>query len=348
VNWLFDVAPMQVAFNAAQILYRLLEFRVVFLFLLLYTVLRRRQGHRYAVAAFLFAWIPTLGSFHSTFLQPFIVLLMAFFAVGGSWRSLDLRRIAPGRLVPALITLMVLTWMALVWQGGVKEAWRDAVRNDAVPREPVDKVLAFVDLVAREAPQIKMRAAIESLGTRTSSGAAYFSLVFERVPSLIPHENGALTLRALEHVVMPRILFPDKPNLGGDSWLVRTYAGLYVAGDDESTSVGLGYMAEFFIDYGIPWMFLGLLAYGLLGGAIYQSFSLSCPSRSFFWGVVVAVFLQHFVSYEGELAKLLGGLIQAFLVFLIALHFGGRWAHQMLSAEVTAALPHAIARYARK
>lgn len=347
VNWIFDVAPMQVAFNSAQILYRLLEFRVVFLFLLLYTVIRHRHGYRYGVAAFLFAWIPTLGSFHSRFLQPFIVLLMAFFAAGRSWRSLDLRRIGPGRLLPAFLTLILLTWMALVWQGGVKDAWREAVRSDAVPREPVEKMLAFVGLVAREAPQIDVRAAVESLVGRTSSGAAYFSLVLERVPSLIPHENGTLTLRALKHLVTPRFLFPEKPNLGGDSWLVRTYAGLSVAGDEENTSVGLGYMAELFIDYGVPWMFLGLLAYGILAGLLYQSCSLVSPSRAFFSGVVVVIFLEHFVSYEGELAKLLGGLVQAFLVFSVTLHFAGRRAHRMLSTESAAYLLRAMVRYPR-
>src|SRR5207247_92942 len=93
-----------------------------------------------------------------------------------------------------------------------------------------------------------------------------FSLVLERVPREIPHENGKLTSRAIKHVLTPRILFPNKPSLGTDSWLPIYYAGISVG---EGTSVGIGYMAEFYVDFGYPGMFLPLLAYGVMLGGFY-------------------------------------------------------------------------------
>ena len=87
--------------------------------------------------------------------------------------------------------------------------------------DPLDGTKEFIQTVREEAPLVEIQSAIESVLARMSSDALYFSYVLERVPSLLPHENGMLTRRALLHILVPRIFFPEKLNLGSDSWLVK-------------------------------------------------------------------------------------------------------------------------------
>jgi hypothetical protein len=49
----------------------------------------------------------------------------------------------------------------------------------------------------------------------------YPALAVERVPSILPHTNGAILNDALTHIVTPRVFFPDKPELMSDSEKVR-------------------------------------------------------------------------------------------------------------------------------
>ena len=89
-------------------------------------------------------------------------------------------------------------------------------------------------------------------------------------------------------------------------------------------------MAQFYIDFGIPGMFVPLFIYGLLIGLAYQAVLLVAPSHLFFSSTVTVLCLQHFSSYEGEIAKLLGGFAQTFLIFVVLLHVLGPWLHQRM------------------
>ena len=72
---------------------------------------------------------------------------------------------------------------------------------------------------------------------------------------------------ALVHIVTPRFLNPDKPDLISDSELVRKYAGAAVAGSESNTSIAFGNAAESYVDYGLPWMFVPIVIFGFLIGA---------------------------------------------------------------------------------
>jgi len=98
----------------------------------------------------------------------------------------------------------------------------------------------------------------------------YPALAVSRVPSVLPHTNGAILSAALQHLTMPRVFFPDKGSLMSDSEMVRRYSGVMVAGAEAGTSIAFGYAAESYIDYGLPWMFLPVFLYGLLLGLAYQ------------------------------------------------------------------------------
>jgi len=134
----------------------------------------------------------------------------------------------------------------------------------------------------------------------------YPALALDLVPDVLPHENGALLWKAVLHVLTPRLLFPDKPPLESDSEMVRKYAGIWVGGQDENTSIAFGYAGESYIDFGVPLMFLPVLAYGLLMGTAYQWLFRLIRRRELASAAAVAIFWMALYLFERSWINMLG------------------------------------------
>jgi hypothetical protein len=131
----------------------------------------------------------------------------------------------------------------------------------------------------------------------------YPALAIERVPSVLPHTNGEIIEGALSHLVTPRILFPDKGDLPSDSEMVRKYSGIHVASTEENTSIAFGYAAESYIDFGLPWMFLPVLIYGLAMGAAYQVWLTVIRHRELAVSLVTVIFWLSLYVFERSWVK---------------------------------------------
>ncbi len=66
------------------------------------------------------------------------------------------------------------------------------------------------------------------------------------------------TLRDAALGLIPRLLWPDKPTAGSGN-LVSQYTGIEFA---EGTSVGIGQIMEFYVNFGSPMVFFGLFLFG--------------------------------------------------------------------------------------
>lgn len=331
VNWFIRIVPMAILFDAAQVIYNILAIRGIIFALLLFVVLQQRAKYRYAILAFVYVFIPQFASMMSHFKESIFLFIIAMLGQWRPWSPSQAERYGSARIAWTMVgATIALLAMAVLWEGGIKPKWRPAIMYGTVTGSPFQKLKAFVAISTEAAIDLDLPLAAEALASRLSSSPGYFSRVLERVPEVVPYERGGLTRRALLHIVTPRFLFPDKLNLGGDSWLVWKYAGVRLADERQGTSVGLSYMAEFYIDFGVPGMFLPLFAYGLFIGVVYQSVRLVAPSSALFHSAITVIFLQHFTSYEGELAKLWGGLMQTWIMFLLFLYFCGPWIHRQL------------------
>ena len=137
----------------------------------------------------------------------------------------------------------------------------------------------------------------------------YPGMALDRVPSSVPHTGGDLMWEAVTHLVTPRFLYPDKPELISDSELVRKYAGANVAGSESNTSIAFGYAAESYVDYGIPWMFAPAIVWGFLLGVAFQFWQSIIRHRELAVAVTTVMFWLALYLFERSWAKTLGGTV---------------------------------------
>jgi len=137
----------------------------------------------------------------------------------------------------------------------------------------------------------------------------YPGMALDRVPSSVPHTDGDLMWEAVTHLVTPRFLYPDKPELISDSELVRKYAGANVAGSESNTSIAFGYAAESYVDYGLPWMFVPAIVWGFLLGVALQFWQSVIRHRELAVAVTTVMFWLALYLFERSWAKTLGGTV---------------------------------------
>ncbi len=143
----------------------------------------------------------------------------------------------------------------------------------------------------------------------------FFSLSTEQVPQYIPHENGKLLISAIDHVITPRILNPNKKAIY-DSEMVNKYSGRAVSGEAEGTSFSLGILAELYIDFGPYLMHLFTFLLGLLMGFIYKYIIMNSLNK--LWGSALVMQLLFLFNCNGTPSKkVFGYLFMYFIVYLV-------------------------------
>ena len=136
----------------------------------------------------------------------------------------------------------------------------------------------------------------------------------ETVPNSKAHENGKLWLGAIQHIIMPRFLFPNKKILN-DSEKANLYTGKEWAGAEEGTSISIGYIAESYVDFGSVIMFLPLFFIGLGVGFIYKKINhLKTSSIITFSLLATALFFTKLSLLETSGDKLIGAITMNFLI----------------------------------
>jgi hypothetical protein len=143
----------------------------------------------------------------------------------------------------------------------------------------------------------------------------YPALALQRVPSILPHTDGAIIGAALLHIVTPRVFFPNKGELPSDSDEVRKYANVAVAGREVGTSIAFGYSAEAYIDFGMPWMFLPVFGFGIFVGFCYTLFRSLIWHRELFVSFATVSFWISIYLFERSWATMMGVTV-GFMVYL--------------------------------
>ena len=186
---------------------------------------------------------------------------------------------------------------------------------------PVHERLGTLRDLVLELNKEKLAEAVENLVLRIGY-MDLFALTIENVPDNVPFEHGALWGGTILHVLKPRVLFPDKEAID-DSAETRKYTGQEVAGEEQGTSIGLGYLTQSYIDFGVPGMFVPVFLLGVFYGLIYRYFVFHGPSPALGFAMACAILVFGAYTIETSNLKLVGGNLMGFLFFALVRRFLG-------------------------
>lgn len=295
-----------------QLLLPLLNLKWVFFFLLAYSVFLNQRNYGLLWLTVGFEVVVGFSGFFSSFKQVFFVLAVAYMSIG---IRLQGRRLAFVGAITCMVFALGVVWMT------VREDYRDFVNEgtgmQVVRVELESRLVKLADLLS-DANLDDYVDGADNLAKRIAY-VDMFAYVLKRVPSVVPHEEGRLWGRAIRHVFMPRLFFPDKERLTSDSESTMRYTGLSLASDAQGTSISMGYMAESYIDFGGVFMYVPIFALGLLWGLMYRYFVTRRPPRLFGYAVAVAV-LVNANQFGMHSTKLIGSMLVSFFVMMLFLN----------------------------
>jgi len=281
--------------------------RFVCIYLVTTTVLALECGYQWLLLIAL-AELATGVGFFASYKEPIFVMLIGIAASRGT--------ISTRKWIFAVASAAAVVWMSLVWMT-IRKDYRDYIF--ANPLEQRLEWLAqrfFVD-------PIDYREAAIRLVQRVGYTDLYAQLLARIDLGAVP-KNVVRYRAALEHVLSPRILFPDKAALN-DSKLTSALLGFEI---DKDTSIGIGFVAEAHLDFGFPGLLLPLFILGFMIGGTAQYFMTRRAPLIIREAFTTASLFMAF-PFEANIDKALGAYITACLVMALVLKFGypmiARW-----------------------
>jgi len=253
----------------------------------------------------LFEFISSLYSYFSSFKD---VILMTLIVTISFINKVTFKRFSYSLLIGGLLGLLLITWTA------VKSDYRNYL-NSGTRHQEVN--------VSRSDAYNKLGEQINQLSWKRYQMAMNLSLyrlqyilhlarTMDRVPAILPHEDGALWWGNITFVITPRLLFPEKPIYEATK-KTNKYTGLNYSGYKAGSSFSLGYFADSYIDFGYFGMFIPLALIGLFVALIFRGFMKLDKINILFRFGLINVALYEFTAFEADGVFFVGRLLLMFL-----------------------------------
>ncbi len=221
------------------------------------------------------------------------------------------------RMIIGVLALVVLIFGGIFWTS-IKSEYRTFLNKGSNTQSvQVDKGDALNKLI-----ELSEKTTGNSFTDATDNFLDRLQYMFhlaktmDRVPTVIPYQNGANLGSTLSFVLTPRVLNPDK-GVYDASKRASKYTGIQYLGVKRGVSVSLGYFADCYIDFGYIGMFFPLLILGLIFGSSYFYFVRKSSSNYVFnFAVVGAIYLELF-AFESDSIFLVGRLYVNLLIFFL-------------------------------
>jgi hypothetical protein len=298
---------------AVQIALALSSIRLAGLFVLTFWCLSTRRQLPLLTGVVMFELVFGMTGFFSDFKSALLVILIAALAAEP--------RLRPSSLVAGAAACGLLLGAGVYWSA-IKPDYRDFLNQGTgqqVVAQPLEDRLAYLSDAAGSFNEADFDAGLDAL-VRRQSYIDFLAHTMAYVPAAKPHENGARTMEAVTHVLTPRILFPDKPALPHDTIVTMRYTGLTFS-NESLTSVSIGWVGDFFIDFGWSGTVLASFILGLVIGSIKRFLTLFAGAPLLANIAVAGAAMLPYIVFERPLVKLVGDGLMTFAAALILQRF---------------------------
>lgn len=290
--------------------------KFIFIYLIAVSAFAKGRGYTVLIAILFVEVVNGMTSFFGTFKESFFLVLIALIAVG---RRPSLRMMAFGAAA-----FTVVFYLSLLWTAAKPEyrAWVSGYTGEqAVRRSFEERIDWMVDYyVDRKLDRMK---ALADTIERVDS-VLVFAQYLERLNAGIDIDVPSRFIGGIEHVLMPRILFPHKAVID-DSAVTAAMTGRHIG---PNTSISIGFIAEAYYDFGPRWMFPPIFLIGLAMGAAGRYFMTRDAPYSIRQAFAVAVLFGSF-QFAINFNKSLGTFLMGWMVLALVLKFGyplvARW-----------------------
>ena len=202
--------------SVTQLILALAALKWVGIFILTLAVLEQKRAYGYLVGCMLLEVGTGLISYFSTFKSVFFVIVVVALT---SPMALKGRRLALTLTIATFVFCMGIVWTAI--KQDYREFLNAGTNQQVVEVTAGESVDRLADLVSK-LNWDDISDGLDAMILRVSY-TQFFAQAIANVPTSMPFEGGALWFEAIEHVVTPRLFFPDKRTID-DSDRTRAYA----------------------------------------------------------------------------------------------------------------------------
>lgn len=295
----------------------------VFIGLLIFSLLLKNTKNKWLIiGVLLFDFILSFTSFFSNFKVIIIMTIIIYLTVNPYIRKSAFYKIVP---------LIVLLLMVFSFWSYVKGGYREFLNQGSYQQ---------VKQVSNKEALLYMYGQLSDFKlTELQKGASVFlkrlqymerySEVYERVPSVVKHQNGQDLLNAVEFITVPRFINRNK---GVKDASVRTsyYTGKQFSSAKRGTSISMGYLCDLYIDFGIYLMVIPLLMIMTIVGVLYKKVvNMRRYNILFTYMLVIGSFMA-LGTFESDVVFFLGS-IRNCIAFLVLGYFTFfPWLHRFI------------------
>jgi len=137
--------------------------------------------------------------------------------------------------------------------------------------------------------------------------------VLHHVPAYEPYAFGETIISAVEAAALPRIIAPDKHDVGGREFMIR-FAGYE---PEEGTSMDIGFAGELYANFGYWGGIIACGLYALMIGLALRWVSVRALRSPLWWAV--AIYAGHWAfKVETDIGAVLNYAVKAALVVFVA------------------------------
>ena len=291
----------------AQILLTLASLKWVFFLVYAFVSWTNKKNRLILGVIILFEFSTALYSYFSSFKEVilFTIILALTFV-----RKISFKQFLYGMLAVIFLGFLLITWTA------IKSDYRDYL-NGGTRQQVIE--------VSRGDAFNKIGEKVGNIGWKDYQQAMVMFLyrvqytyhlakTMDRVPEIMPHENGGVWRDNISFVLVPRLFYPDKPRYEATKKTSK-YTGIHYAGFKQGASFSLGYFADSYIDFGYMGMLFPLIMIALFVSFVYRCFYNLEKLNIVFRFALINVALYEYTAFEADGLFLFGRLLLMFLVF---------------------------------
>lgn len=302
--------------SLSQLVRTFFVFKNLFVALLFFSLLLKKTKNKGVIVVILILdFLLSFASFFSDFKEVIFLIGIAYLTVFPKLKTGTIMKMLP---VVAILFIFLSFWSFV--KGDYRQYLNQGEEQQVV-RVSNTQALSYIFNQFLDFNTEALRLGGEKLLSRMQYMERY-SEVYDRVPRVIEHQEGKGMEQILEFVIVPRFLNPDK-GVKDASGRTAYYTGKHFRRVSQGTSISMGYFCDLYIDYGLYFMFLPLMALmAILGIFLTHILNRKGYNILFLYALLIGLFLT-FGTFESDMVFFLGMLRNnaAFIVLGFAVLF---------------------------